>query len=105
MSSDLKYKIYKESDKTLFKILTESVDCSNTEELIWILKNAMKNDVNKLYIDITGVKFFDSFGMSFLTFAERLENSKNSSVKLVKNFRPNIRNEEVATAFLKAHNA
>lgn len=105
MTENLKYNIFKEKDTICFKVLTENVDCSNADELIWGLKNVMKNNFSKLVIDITGVKFFDSFGMNFLTFAERLENSKNSRVKLVKSFRPNISNEEVATALFKAHNA
>jgi len=105
MTKDQIYNIFKERDTIFFKVLTENVDCSNKDELILGLKSIMKNDFSKLVIDITGVKFFDGFGMNFLTFAERLENSKNSRVKLVKSFRPNISNEEVATAFFKAHNA
>lgn len=100
-----KYSIVRESGTVNFKVITENVDYSNTDELIWGLKSVMKNDFSKLVIDITGVKFFDGFGMNFLTFAERLENSKNSRVKLLKSFRPNISNEEVATAFFKAHNS
>lgn len=94
-----------EGQATIFSIKTENVDYSNAEELIRELNKIMTGDSSIIIIDISLVKYFDNFGMNFLTAAERLHILKKGRVRLLKCFMPNISKEEAATAFFRAHNS
>lgn len=99
-----KYSVVRTSGTTTFSVKIENVDYSNTEELLRELRNIMMNDSNNLIVDLTGVKYIDNFGMNFVTNAERLQIPKRSRVRLLRCYNPCIRNEEIATAFIKAYN-
>lgn len=105
MQSESKYTIRYEGQATIFSIKTENVDYSNAEELLRELNKVMTGGSSKVIIDISQVRYFDYFGMNFLTAAERLHILNNGRVRLMKCFSAGIRNEEAATAFFRAHNS
>ncbi|MBI5402047.1 MAG: STAS domain-containing protein [Ignavibacteriae bacterium] len=99
------YVIRYEGQSTIFSIKIENVDYSNADELIRELTKVMAGGSSIIVIDISKVRYFDYSGMNFLTTAERLRILKNGRVRLTKCFSASIRNEEVATAFFRAHNS
>lgn len=86
----MKFEIDKQTDKTIFKLATKSLDHNIAAALKAELVFLQKEIDNQFIIDLGDVTKCDSSGLSVLLFSERLEREKNKKL-IIKNVNANVR--------------
>ncbi len=86
----MKFEIDKQSEKTIFKLESKSLDHNIAAELKAELIFLQKEINNQFIIDLKDVIKCDSSGLSVLLLAERMEREKSKKL-ILKNVNPNVR--------------
>lgn len=86
----MKFEIDKQSEKTIFKLESKSLDHNIAAELKAELIFLQKEIDNQFIIDLKDVIKCDSSGLSVLLLSERMEREKNKKL-ILKNVNPNVR--------------